>query len=186
MSEPNEVENKFPSWDEVEDKVPDNSWKRNPNVRRNGPNVIADGGSISLTPEALRDLVSSAVAAAVTAANAPKPPTEQEMAAIKMQQDQRRENAEQIKRGKENKRRFSEFICTHEHAQQAGGGTHCVHVRDNDHPDSPGYIYCQNCEGRFRGESEKWRKLDPDAIFDTAKFNLLFQKCAGAQGEIIG
>jgi hypothetical protein len=142
--------------------------------------------SISLTPEALRDLVSSAVAAAVTAANAPKPPTEQELAAIKMQQDQRRENAEQIKRGKENKRRFSELICTHEHAQQAGGGTHCVHVRDNDHPDSPGYIYCQNCEGRFRGESEKWRKLDPDAIFDTAKFNLLFQKCAGAQGEIIG
>jgi hypothetical protein len=28
--------------------------------------------------------------------------------------------------------------------------------------------------------------LDPDAIFDTAKFNFLFQKCAGAQGEIIG
>lgn len=134
----------------------------------------------------IQKIVDAAVTAAMREANKPKPKTEAELAEIAQAQQLRRETAENDKQRRVNKRNFSEHICTHEHSKQAGGGTHCVHVLDNDHPGDPGFIYCQNCEGRFRPDSAKWRKLDPEAIFDTAKFNLLFQSCAQAQGEIIG
>ena len=141
---------------------------------------------VLIRKEDLKDIIAGAVQAAIAETNKPKPKTPQELAEIQQAQQHRKDTADGIKREKENKRYMQEKICTHEHSKQAGGGTHCVHVRDNDHPDSPGFIYCQNCEGRFRPDSEKWRKLDPNAIFDTAKFNFLFQSCAQAQGEIIG
>jgi len=136
--------------------------------------------------EDIQKIVDAAVTAAMREANKPKPKTEQELAEIELAQQQRKENAEQIKQKEVRKRWLQENACTHEHSKQAGGGTHCVHVLDNDHPGDPGFIYCQNCEGRFRPDTPKWRKLDPNAIFDTAKFNLLFQACAQSQGEIIG
>lgn len=148
----------------------------------NGANVY--------TSDAVEKMISTAVTTAVTSAieamNKPKPKTAQELAEIEQAQAHRRETAESNKQARANKRWYAEHGCTHEHSRQAGGGTHCVHVLDNDHPGDPGFIYCQNCEGRFRPDTPKWRKLDPDAIFDTAKFNLLFQSCAQAQGEIIG
>ena len=134
----------------------------------------------------LKDIISGAVAAAVAEANKPKPKTAQELAEIEQAQQHRKETAEQVKEANIRKRWVQENACTHEHKKAAGGGTHCVHVRDNDHLDSPGYIYCQSCEARFRPDTPLWRKLDPNAIFDTAKFNFLFQQCAQAQGEIIG
>jgi hypothetical protein len=175
-SEPNEVEN----------ELPDNSWRSNPNVIRNGPNVIAGDSSISLAPEAIQGIIAAAVTAAVQAANKPKPKTEQELAEIAMAQEQRKEMAESLKRAKTNARYFAKHICSHEHNRRDGGGTYCVYVKDNDHLGDPGYIYCQGCCGRFRPDDLKWRKLDPDAIFDTAKFNLLYQHCAQAQGDILG
>lgn len=140
----------------------------------------------TFTKQDVKELVTAAVAAAIAEANKPKPKTEQELAEIEQAQRHRQETAESVKQVKANKRWFAEHGCSHEHSKQAGGGTHCVHVRDNDHPADSGYIYCQNCEGRFRPDTPKWRKLDPEAIFDTAKFNSLFQSCAQSQGEIIG
>ena len=134
----------------------------------------------------VKEIVAAAVAAAIAEANKPKPKTEQELAELEQAQQHRKDTADNYKQMRANRRWFQENSCTHEHKKAAGGGTHCVHVRDSDHQDSPGYIYCQNCEGRFRPDTPKWRKLDPEAIFDTAKFNFLFQQCAQAQGEIIG
>ena len=142
--------------------------------------------TVNLTKDDLRDLVVSAVHAAVTAANAPPPPTKQELAEIQMAQELRESTAKDILKKKANDRWFQEHGCSHEHSKQAGGGTHCVHVQDNDYPGSAGYIMCQLCQGRVRPDDPKWKKLDPDAIFNTALFNKLFQECAQIQGEMIG
>lgn len=142
--------------------------------------------ALTLTKDDLKDIVAAAVSAAVVEANKPKPQTEQQLAEIAQAQQHRKDTADDLNRKKVNARWFQEFGCSHEHSKQAGGGTHCVHVRDNDHQGDPGFILCQACQGRFRPDTEKWRKLDPDAIFDTAKFNKLFQDCAQIQGEIIG
>jgi hypothetical protein len=142
--------------------------------------------TVNLTKEDLRDLVVSAVSAAVSAANAPPPPTKAELAEIQMAQELRESTAKDILKKKANDRWFQEHGCSHEHSKQAGGGTHCVHVRDNDYLDSAGYIMCQLCQGRVRPEDPKWVKLDPEAIFNTALFNKLFQDCAQIQGEMLG
>ena len=139
-----------------------------------------------MSPESIQGIIAAAVTAAVQAANKPKEKTEQELAEIEMSQQQRKEMAESLKKAKTNARYFAKHICSHEHNRRDGGGTHCVYVKDNDHLGDPGYIYCQECCGRFRPDDLKWRKLDPDAIFDTARFNLLFQHCAQSQGDIIG
>lgn len=140
----------------------------------------------TFTKQDMKEFLAAAVQAAIAESNKPKPKTEQELAEIKMAQQHRMETADGIKQKKVNDRYFQEHVCTHEHTKAAGGGTHAVHVRDNDHLADPGFILCQNCQGRFRPDSEKWRKLDPDAIFNTPLFNKLFQDCAQGQGEIIG
>jgi hypothetical protein len=144
------------------------------------------GGNVTLSKEDLRDLISGAVTAAIRTANEPKPPTKAELEEIKQAQQMRLETAGSLNEQRKHQRWFQTQGCTHEHSKQAGGGTHCVHVKDNDHQDSAGYIICQNCQGRFRPDDDKWRKLDPDAIFSTHLFNKLFQDCAQAQGEMLG
>lgn len=59
-----------------------------------------------------------------------------------------------------------------------------VWVRDNDVPQSPGYVYCQRCEGRFRPDEPIMRKVDPNATFDTEKFNRLLQSCIATGAEM--
>lgn len=142
--------------------------------------------AVTFTKEDVKDIVAAAVTAAVQEANKPKPLSAAEIAEIEQAQEMRKDTAQNVIQKKINDRWFQEHGCTHEHSKQAGGGTHAVYVRDNDHPADPGYIHCQLCQGRFRPDSEKWRKLDPDAIFDTAIFNKLFQDCAQAQGEMLG
>lgn len=144
--------------------------------------MVEGNANVTLTKEDLRDLVT----AAIRSAREPDPPTKQQLAEIQMAQQLREETAKGVLEKKKNERWFQEHGCSHEHSKQAGGGTHCVHVRDNDHLDSAGYIMCQLCQGRVRPEDPKWKKLDPDAIFNTALFNKLFQDCAQIQGEMLG
>jgi hypothetical protein len=144
---------------------------------------MTEGNSnVILTKEDLRSLVEGAI----RAAREPDPPTKAQLAEIEMAQAMRKETAQGVIQKKINDRYFQEHICSHEHSKQAGGGTHCVHVHDNDAPGSAGYIHCQLCQGRFRPDDPKWKKLDPDAIFSTALFNKLFQDCAQSQGEMLG
>jgi hypothetical protein len=137
--------------------------------------------AVTLTKDDLKELL----VAVIQETNKPKPPSNAEIAEIQQAQQMRRETADSVKLRKENEK-FLQSQCTHEHSKQAGGGTHAVYVRDNDHPADAGFILCQFCQIRVRPESDKWRKLDPDATFDTALFNKLFQDCAQGSGEILG
>lgn len=139
----------------------------------------------SFTKDDMKELVAAAVTAAIQEANKPKPLSDSQVAEIQQAQAMRRETAESVLQQKANEK-FLQSQCTHEHSKQAGGGTHCVYVRDNDHPADAGFIICQFCRMRVRPDSEKWRILDPDAWFDTAMFNKLFQDCAQGSGEILG
>ncbi len=134
----------------------------------------------------------------------PAPPGQREIDEIRQAQAHRAETAESKLEEEKRNRWFQMHGCNHEHARQAGGGTHAVFVRDNDVPQSPGYIICQKCTGRFRPEEplmmgrpkedekpvvEKggYRNgLDPKAIFDTAIFNNLLQHCVTTGAEILG
>jgi hypothetical protein len=135
----------------------------------------------------------------------PAPPSQREIDEIKQAQSHRAETAASKLEEEKNNRWVQIHGCNHEHATRAGGGTHAVFVRDNDVPQSPGYIICQKCIGRFRpveplmmgtpkeGEDrpviEKggYRNgLDPKAIFDTGIFNSLLQHCVTTGAEILG
>lgn len=142
------------------------------------------GKEITLDVDKLQQIIAGTVAATVAEMRKPEPPSPQELAEVKQKQEERRATAEALKQQKQNARWFREHGCKHEHSGPMGG-THCVFVRDNDVPLSPGYIYCQKCEGRFRPDEPIMRKLDPDAIFDTAKFNELLPACLQAGAEIM-
>lgn len=130
-----------------------------------------------LTAADIPALVAAAVAAAIKEARKPDPPTEQQLSALQMKQEQRAAMAADVMRTKEN-RLAIQRICSHEHSQREGGGSHGVWVREED-PASPGYVYCQKCEAKVRpnGGNEGTKRADRTAIYDTALFNKLFQDC---------
>lgn len=146
--------------------------------------------NLTLTPEQLSDLINMAVSAAVKTTveemRKPTPPDEKEQEAIRVAQEERRATAQSVIEKNENKRFIQEKVCTHEHLASAGGGTHCVYVHDNGVPLSPGYVYCQKCEGRIRPDEPIMRKLDPQAIFDSYLYNRLLQGCIQTGQEIMG
>lgn len=125
------------------------------------------------------EVIKSAIAAAIEESRKPLPPTEAELRAIEIAQEQRAANAAGVIAAMENKRAVQR-ICSHEHKRKEGGGTHCVWIRDED-PRSPGYIYCQKCEAIIRPGNYDAKGLphqrDRRAIFDTELFNRLFQEC---------
>ncbi len=145
--------------------------------------------NLNLTSEQLSNLVNTAVSSAVKAAveemRKPTPPDEKEREATRIAQEERLATARSVKERNENKRFIQEKVCTHEHLASAGGGTHCVFVHDNGVPLSPGYVYCQKCEGRVRPDEPLMRKLDPNAIFDSGLFNRLLQSCIQTGQEIM-
>lgn len=128
---------------------------------------------VSLTAEQLKDVIQGAVAAAVAEARKPAPPTEKEAAEMLQAQEYRKQQAASVIEQKENEKKFQR-ICSHQHTKREGGGTHCVHVREED-PTSPGYILCQKCQARVRPVDGK--NKDRGAIYDTHLFNTLFQDC---------
>ena len=99
-----------------------------------------------------------------------------------MAQEHSLQTAQSLIAQKENERAIQR-ICAHEHSKREGGGTHCVHVREED-PRSPGFILCQKCQGRIRPGVADADGLpfqrDRGAIYDNALFNRLFQDCGEA------
>lgn len=152
---------------------------------------MATHESPALTPEIqaiLQSLVQTSVTAAIAAANAPKPPTQQELSDLQLAQQHREANAAGVIANIKNKR-FAQTVCTHEHSKSAGGGSHGVWVKEED-PRSPGYIYCQKCEARVRPGEYNAEGLpyqrDRGAHFNTELFNQLFQDCGEQSGAIMG
>lgn len=130
---------------------------------------------VALSPEDLQSLVAGAVRAAIEASKVPY----KDPALAKHEQEQRERTAGyEIERIKN--RRQNQLNCTHEHSKREGGGTQAVHVREDD-PRSPGFILCQECQGRFRpgtydAEGAPGQR-DRGAIYDTDRFVRLFQDC---------
>ena len=138
--------------------------------------------NLNLTKNDLKELIASAVAAAVEESKKPAPPTPQEISMKQMEQQHREDTAASVLADVENKKAMQR-ICSHEHTKREGGGTHCLWVREED-PRSPGYILCQKCQARVRPELPVGAKvLDHNAIYDTNLFNRLFQECN--EGELI-
>lgn len=131
---------------------------------------------IVLTPQDLKDIVSGAVATAIQESKKEAPPTARQQADIEAAQEERLTNAQGVREQQERKK-VVQKLCNHRHTQKEGGGDHLVWVRD-ENMQSPGYIYCQACEVRVRPSGYGYEKLDPTAIFDTAKFNELWQEVA--------
>jgi hypothetical protein len=133
---------------------------------------------IEMSPEALRDMISSAVATAVssvvTELRKPMPPSAEELASQQRKQDHRLKMAKESEAATKNKR-SSQMACPHQHRN---GDTYAVYVTENGPScaNSPGYILCQYCQGRFRpGEftadksADVWMR-DAGAIYDTNLF----------------
>lgn len=134
--------------------------------------------SLNLTPADLQAMIAAAVTAAVQESRKPAPPTEQQLAQLEMEQQHRKDTSDQVKQLEVNKR-ANQMICSHEHTN---GDTHCVWVRE-ENPASPGFILCQKWQcrirpGAFNKQGTSYER-DRGAIYDTAMFNRLFQKCAG-------
>ena len=142
-------------------------------------------GKEQISPE-IKEFAAAFASAIVSELRKPEPPTEQQQAQMKAAQEERLATSRAILEKKRNDRWFQEKGCKHSHSGPFGG-THAVYVRDNDVPESPGYVICQACQGRFRPDEPKMRRLDPDAIFNTDTFNKLLQDCHSSMGaEILG
>lgn len=147
---------------------------------------------MALTAEDLKQIaelnatvIAQAIAAAIAESRKPLPPTQKELQAIEMAQQARAAGAAGVIAEMANER-ATQRACTHEHSKKAGGGTHCVWIREED-PRSPGYVYCQLCEATVRpGVYDKDgipAQRDRRALYDTELFNRLFQEC-GEQSVI--
>lgn len=135
--------------------------------------------NLNLTTDDLKEMIATAVSAAIVESRKPNPPTAQELSAQAMAQQHREQTAQSVLAKQENERAIQR-ICSHTHAQREGGGTHCVWVREED-PRSPGYILCQlnQCKIRAGAYDQKGLpcQMDKNAIYDTTLFNKLFQDC---------
>jgi len=141
--------------------------------------------TITLDVSQLQEIIGATAAAIAAELRKPEPMSAQAKAEIEQRQADRAATAAGIKEKKERDLWFQTNGCQHKHSGQFGG-THCVYVRDNDVPTSPGMVLCQACQGRFRPDEPVMRRLDPTAIFDTAKYNTLMQDCAVNGAEIVG
>jgi len=141
----------------------------------------------TISPE-LQTLITTSVTAAVVAMakemRKPPEPTPQEQDDLQTKQEERRAMADG-KQQKANERWFQEHGCQHKHSGPLGG-THCVYVQDNGIPQSPGFVLCMRCQGRFRPDEPLMRRLDPTAIFDAVKYNTLMADCQQNGAEILG
>jgi hypothetical protein len=132
---------------------------------------------INLTIKDLKEMIAAAVSASITESRKPDPLTDEQLASLRMKQEHRERTSADVAQTAKNLK-ANQMICSHEHNN---GDTHCVWVRE-ENPASPGFILCQKQQCRIRpGVFEKEGtafQRDRGAIYDTAMFNKLFQKCA--------
>lgn len=138
-------------------------------------NQDSSSESVNLTKKDLADIVSSAVTAAVKAANEPtsieKRKIDKENRDFEQEQKDRAEIGMQAVAQKEQQRAIQR-MCSHEHKN---GDSHCVYIIEKN---GPGYILCQKNQCKIRPEPRPEKNAD-DAIYDTALFNKVFQKLPG-------
>lgn len=117
---------------------------------------------VTITVDDMKELITSAVTAAVQAAKQPSVVEQAELdrhqREVEARQEERLANAVIQKQQIAEKQSF-QSICSHKHSQLEGGQSHCVYIANGD------YIICQNCQ-------KITRRSEPEL------FNRLFQECA--------
>jgi hypothetical protein len=121
---------------------------------------------LTLTPEALQSLISSAVATAIQESKKPAPPTKAEIANLEQEQQLRLETAKNVLAQMDTKK-FEQRSCSHRHAT---GESHGVYINDGN------YVLCQKCQAKVRPFVAVESQKDKTAIYDTDLFNRLFQE----------
>lgn len=128
----------------------------------------ADNSGINLSTDALKQLLLTVL----EEAKKPAPPTTAELAAIAQKNDERASNAAGAKVLLE-QRKAEQQICSHTHPT---GETHCTEVLDGTGNQLNNYIICQKCQVKIRPTLPANLRHDKNAIYDTAKYNLLAQQ----------
>ena len=137
--------------------------------------------NVSISKDDLKDIIASAVSAAVAASKAPSVIEQREIdkqeQEIRQAQEDRKKIAESVLQDIEQKR-TTQLICSHEHRN---GDSHCVYIVEKN---GPGFILCQKNQCKIRPGIASAGYAGND-IYDTATFNRLFQKLQ-TLGEIFG
>jgi|SRR5215469_1192208 len=124
---------------------------------------------VLFTAEDVKELIATAVTAAVVEAKKPAPLSDAELVQIEYAQASRAEQAQSVKEEMANKR-WQQSVCTHKHQT---GESHCVFIQDGN------YILCQKCQAKVRPGVAPQGYKGTD-FFDTNKFNQLFQEIVQA------
>jgi hypothetical protein len=136
--------------------------------------------NINITKEDLKELITSAVAAAVAAVKAPTAEEQRVLDAekkrIETDQANRLKTADSVKQDIANKK-WTHLNCSHEHKN---GDTHCVYVAERV---GPGYLLCQKNQCIIRPGTPS-KNYKGTVVYNTDLFNKIFQKLPG--GEIFG
>lgn len=142
--------------------------------------------NISLTPEQLKDLVTSAVSTAIAETKKPTAKEQkqeaQEAALLAIQQGRRAQLGKTVRKREANEK-ARKRNCSHEHKN---GDTHCVfntqEVSTETGKFNFEYIFCQKCQVSVMPGPEPANYNGPN-IYDTALFNKLAGKCLQSSGS---
>ena len=127
---------------------------------------------VSMSVEDMKELIATAVSAAVSATKAPNAVEQQKLDQMQKQIKQDNENREKTSRDvlqSIEQKKFSQQVCSHEHKN---GDTHCVHIQE---PRGTGYLLCQKNQCKIRAGAAPADYKGNDQ-YDTALFNKIFQK----------
>jgi RNA polymerase-binding transcription factor DksA len=125
--------------------------------------------TVAISPNDLKDIISTAVATAIQESRKPVV-TEAEERELAMRQEQRAEQAKQV-RDEIEQTKWEQKTCTHERSKKEFGGSTCVHIRNGN------YMLCQRCRVKiYPGNAPAgYKGLD---VYSTDLFNRIFQDVA--------
>jgi hypothetical protein len=133
---------------------------------------------LKITKEDLIEIVATAIAAAKAPNVVEQKQLDEEAKRIEAAQKSRLQLSGEVLADMKRKRE-TQLICNHEHAR---GESHAVYIQERN---GPGYFICQKNQCKIRPSVPEDQRTDPGAIYDTEKFNHLFQKQRQG-GEIFG
>lgn len=141
--------------------------------------MSSQNAAVTLTPEQLERIITTAVSAAVKTATAP---TEDQLEAAEIRKAQKEQDKQMRKERAEmelqaiERRKTERTLCSHE---RTDGTFNVIYIYPGT-PDMFRFIYCQSCSAIIRPEDEKPTDKGhlqdcQEHIFDTQLFNRLFR-----------
>jgi|SRR6185312_1439740 len=134
---------------------------------------MSNPSAVTLTPEQLQDIISSAVSTAVREGRKPADPTPDEVAAAAQAKQMRKDRAELEKNKKENQK-LNQSLCDH---SREDGTSACVAVYNNR--GNVDFLICQTNQCIIRPGQRPTGELGKDTemhIYDTQIFNREYRR----------